>query len=124
MTLETLLVLGLASWCAAHLLVNERGFLAVFERLRRLAGVQQEEQSRTVGSGTNLHSYTVTECRGNNELAKMLCCVYCTGTWTSAAVLALWIIGTGLHLSLAEAVVRWLAIAALCIVCEKVNRYV
>lgn len=120
MTLETLIVLGLASWCAAHLLVNERGFLAVFERLRRLAGVRQVEVERMAGT----QAYTAVECQGNNEVARMLCCVYCTSVWTSAAVLSLWIIGTGLHLSLAEAVVHWLAIAALCMFAEKVNRYV
>lgn len=121
MTLETLIVLGLASWCAAHLLVNMRGFLAVFERLRTLAGVYTVTNVRQIPGGV---SYESTECAGNNEFSKMLCCVYCTSVWTSAGALALWIIGTGLHLSLAEAVVHWLAIAALCMFAEKVNRYV
>lgn len=120
MTLETLIVLALAAWRLAHLLVNERGFLAIGERVRTLAGVRQAEVQRMAGN----QSYTTTECQGDNEIARMLCCVYCTSVWTSAMVLWWWVIGTGISLSFAEAVVHWLAIAALCIVCEKVNRYV
>lgn len=120
MTLETLVILALAAWRIAHLLVNERGILAVGERIRALAGVRQVKLTHTT---PDKRQYETTECAGDTEIGKMLCCVYCTGFWTAGAVLALWCIGTGYTLSFAEAVVNWFAIAALCIVCEKVNRY-
>jgi hypothetical protein len=121
MRLELAFVLALAAWRVAHMLVNERGILAISERIRTLAGVYTVTKQHTLPGG---QQYESAECAGDNELAKMLCCVWCTSVWTSAGMLALWCVGTGLSLSLAEAVVWWLAIAALCIVCEKVNRYV
>lgn len=121
MTLDVLLILALASWRVAHLLVNERGFLAVGERVRTLAGVYAVTRQHTLPGG---QSYESTDCAGDNEIARMLCCVYCSSVWTSAGVLLLWCVGTELRPSFAEAVVWWLATAALCMFAEKVNRYV
>lgn len=121
MTLETLVILALAAWRFAYLLVNERGFLGVGDLARLLAGVRQVKVERT---GYNNLPYETTECQADNEIGRMLCCVYCTSVNTSLLALLLWCIGTGLRPSVAEAVVWWFATAALCIVCEKVNRYV
>lgn len=121
MTLEIAVILALAAWRVAHLLVNERGLLAIGERVRTLAGVYTVTKQHTLPGG---QAYESTECAGDNEVARMLCCVYCASFWLAVVMLALWCVGTGLHLSLAEAVVWWLAIATFCIVCEKVNRYV
>jgi hypothetical protein len=119
--LETLLILALAAWRVAHLLVNERGPLAIGDLARGLSGVRQVKVQRT---GYNNTPFETTECQADNEIGRMLCCIYCTSFWTSGMALALWCIGTGLTLSFAEAVVNWFAVAALCIVAEKVNRYV
>lgn len=121
MTLETLLILALAAWRVAHLLVNERGILGIGERVRALAGVHQVEVEHELPNG---QTFKTTECQANNETGKALCCIYCTSVWTSGVVLWWWIIGTGIRPSLAEAVVWWLAIAALSMFAEKVNRYV
>lgn len=121
MTLETLLIIALAAWRVAHLLVNERGLLAIGDIVRLLAGVRSMKVQRP---GFNNVPYETTECQSDNEVGKMLCCIMCTSVWTSGMALALWCIGTGASLSFAEAVVNWFAVAALCIVCEKVNRYV
>lgn len=121
MTLETLLIVALAAWRFAYLLVNERGPLAIGDMVRLLAGVRVETVER---AGYNNTTYQTTECASDNEVGKMLCCIYCTSFWTSGMVLCWWCIGTGITLSFAEAAVNWFAVAALCIVCEKVNRYV
>lgn len=120
MTLEALLICALAGWRVAHMLVNERGILGIGERIRRLTGVQTVNVERTVGTQT----YTTSECTGNNEIARMLCCLWCTSVWTALLALLLWIVGTGITLSWGEAIVDWFAVATLSLVCEKVNRYV
>jgi hypothetical protein len=119
MTLTALVVCALAAWRVAHLLVNERGPFAIGEIVRGLFGVRQVKGERTVG----IQTYTTTECQGDNEVARMLCCIYCTSVWTSALAAWFWIIGTAITPSFAEALVDWFAIATLCIVVEKVNRY-
>lgn len=121
MTLTALVICALAAWRLAHLLVNERGPLAVGELVRSLFGARQVKVQHETPNGT---PYFSTECQGNNEIARMLCCIYCTSVWTSALALALYIAGTGLALSAAEAIVDWFAVATLCIVVEKINRYV
>lgn len=124
MSLTALVICALAAWRVANVLVNERGPFAIGEIVRVLAGVQQTERSHTVGSGPHMQTYATTECRGNNEIARMLCCIYCCSFWTSGIALTLWIFGAGVNLPSAEAIVDWFAIATLCIVVEKVNRYV
>lgn len=121
MTLEMLVILALAAWRVAHLLVNERGVLGIGERVRALAGVHQVEVEHELPNG---QTFKTMECQARSEIGKALCCIYCTAFWTSGGVLVLWCIGTGLHPSLAEAVVHWLAIAALSMFAEKINRYV
>lgn len=121
MTLETLLILALAAWRVAHLLVNERGPLAIGEHLRTRAGVELVKTQHTLPGG---QTYETAECQGQNEIARMLCCIYCTSFWTSLLAVWWYWIGAGPTLSFTEATIDWFAVAALCIVAEKVNRYV
>lgn len=113
MSLLDVLMCGLAAWRLAYLLTSERGMFGLGALIRRVVGVQMVTVDKSVGS----HAYSVPECEGGNEIAKMLCCVYCTGVWTAALVLLCWMNGL-------QVVVYLLAIAALVIFAEKANRYV
>lgn len=114
MTLEMLVICALAAWRVAHLLVNERGPLAIGEHLRTLAGVQQVTVQRP---GYNNVPYETTECVASNEVGQMLCCIYCANFWTACLMFALW-------------QTEWRAIVYLCCIwaagafAEKANRYV
>lgn len=121
MSLETLLIIALAAWRVAHLVVNERGLLGIGDMVRTLAGVRSVKVPHTLPGG---QTFETVECRADNEVGRMLCCIYCTSFWTAGMALVGWCIGTGLRPSVAEAVAYWFAIAALCMFAEKVNRYV
>jgi hypothetical protein len=69
-----LLIVSLAGWRIASLLVEENGPFEIFAKLRDVAGVQFDERG---------------ERYANNEFGKMLCCIWCTSVWTCAAMLAM-----------------------------------
>ena len=81
------LVIGvLACWRVSLLLTQETGPWEILARLRDRVGVHYNEYH---------------ECEGTNELAKALCCVYCTSVWVSV------ILTVGMRLPW----LYWLAIA-------------
>lgn len=68
--LTAVLVIGLAAWRTASLLVNEDGPWSVFQRIRQWCGV-----------------YRTGEL---NVVAMALLCVWCTSIWTALALSLLW----------------------------------
>lgn len=78
------LVLALAAWRLAHLLVEEDGPGHVFSWLRRTAGIE------VVTAVTEHGLQTGYSARG--PLAEGLLCVWCVSVWTAA----FFVIGTGL----------------------------
>lgn len=111
--LEALFIVALAAWRLAHLLVNERGLFGIGDMVRVLAGVQQVTVQRT---GYNKVPYETTECASDNEVGKMLCCIYCANFWTAILMLVLWNAG-------AQIVVYLCCIWAIGAFAEKANRY-
>jgi len=63
------LIVGLAAWRVASLIVHEDGPLEIFDRLRRRAGVYAEGPL--------------------SQIATMLTCVWCVSIWTALALWAL-----------------------------------
>lgn len=65
MSISDMLILALATWRLAYMLVYEDGLFDVFDRIRRVA---------------------------NNREAtgKLLSCVWCCSVWTAGGVLLLW----------------------------------
>lgn len=65
MSINDALILALAAWRLAYMLVYEEGLFEVFDRMRRVAN--------------------------NWETAgKLLSCVWCCSVWTAAGLLLLW----------------------------------
>lgn len=75
MDLSTLLILILATWRLSSLLVNEAGPLDMFDRLRHLAGVRQNEYGVIYAA---------------NVAGRALTCVWCTSVWTGLGVFLFW----------------------------------
>ncbi len=69
---ETVLIVGLASWRIANMLVDEDGPFDIFERLRQAAGLRPGEV--------------------NGFLPELLSCIWCTSVWTTVLVFLLWVI--------------------------------
>lgn len=64
---SNILVLGLASWRLSHALVNEVGPFRIFSRIRKLAGITNDDDGYPLSwSGDNL-----------------LSCVWCTSFWVT-----------------------------------------
>ena len=105
------LILGLAAWRLASLLVAEQGPGGLFARLRYAAGLRQ-----TVVSAPGQEPQIATVA--GNWLAEGLTCVWCVSVWTAA----LFVVG-GLvpYLSvLLYWLARLLAVSALAIVVHEV----
>lgn len=64
------ILIGLAGWRVAHLLVNEDGPALIFERLREWAGLKPGQVS--------------------GFFPTLFTCVYCMSVWTSTFMFALW----------------------------------
>jgi len=71
------LVFGLATWRASSLLVNEDGPWKVFFRLRKLAGIQHDEDGKPL-------------MIPDRFLAGILSCVWCCSMWTATGWLLFW----------------------------------
>jgi hypothetical protein len=82
-TLTDLVILALASWRLAYMLVEEAGPFEVFSRLRYRAGVRsvvtRDNAGQPVGSRTAL-----------NTLAEGLTCVWCVSVWAALVLLIPW----------------------------------
>lgn len=88
MTLPDLLILALATWRFAYMLVKEDGPGQCFTRLRKRVGVfEMDKQDPTKGM--------VTERLARNGIAEMFLCVNCMSVWTAA--LCLVVINTPLY---------------------------
>lgn len=68
MSAITFLILALATWRVASLLVNEEGPFSVFLRLRRLAGIQYDPMGEI-------------EVVPDKFFAGVLSCVWCCSVW-------------------------------------------
>lgn len=76
MTIMDFVVLCLASWRLAHLLVKEDGPWRMFARLRKFAGVQSVTTITTQGVQTGYLA--------ENALAEGLLCIWCVSVWCAA----------------------------------------
>lgn len=80
MSLTEFLIVGLAVWRISSLLVHEDGPFDLLGKMRHSAGVRYDEHS---------------ERYGQNELANMLNCVWCTSFWVALIVVGLyWLVPT------------------------------
>ena len=76
MTLVEFLVLALATWRVSSMLVEEDGPFECLEKLRHWLGVRYDEQS---------YAY------GENELAKMLTCIWCVAPFVGLFWAIFWL---------------------------------
>ena len=76
------IVLILAAWRIAHLLVAEQGPWNVFGRMRRRAGIEQVIVQTPQGADIAYSART--------QLAEGLLCVWCVSVWTAALWMGLW----------------------------------
>lgn len=70
MTLETFVILALATWRVAHLLVDETGPFEIFDWLRAQFGIRVSEEGE----------FYLRE-GSDNQIGKMLLCLQCTSMW-------------------------------------------
>lgn len=70
MSTNDMLILALAAWRLAYMLVYEEGLFEVFDRIRRVANNWE-------------------------QAGKLLSCVWCCSVWTAAGMLLLWQFGVG-----------------------------
>ncbi|KKM96616.1 hypothetical protein LCGC14_1176320 [marine sediment metagenome] len=66
------IIIGLAAWRLASLLVFEDGPFAVFARLRQRVGLDDEGE---IG-----------------RVAELLSCIWCTGFWMAVIMAGLWVV--------------------------------
>lgn len=105
---ETLLVLfaacTLAVFRLAFMLVYEDGFLHIFARLRRWAGVIVVEK---VVRDTLGNEQRQKEAHATNPFGEILMCYYCTSVWVALPFSAPF----GVLLGIPAAILAWLALA-------------
>jgi hypothetical protein len=77
MTPLTFLVLGLATWRVASLLVNESGPFHVFTKIRKLAGIQHDSNEKAL-------------IVPDRFLAGVLSCVWCCSIYVGFFWLIFW----------------------------------
>lgn len=70
-------LLCLATWRLSSLLVNESGPFDMFLRVRKLAGIEHDDEKKP----TIIH---------DRFFAGLLSCVWCTSIWVGAAMTAAW----------------------------------
>lgn len=81
MSLSALLILILATWRLSSLLVDERGPLDVFVRIRELAGIQHDESKKP---------FLYPE----RFFAQLLSCIWCISIWVAGGwSLAYYLVG-------------------------------
>jgi hypothetical protein len=78
MTLITFLVLGLATWRIASLLVNEAGPFHVFTKIRKLVGIQHDSDEKIL-------------MVPDRFLAGVLSCVWCCSMYVGFFWLIAWL---------------------------------
>jgi hypothetical protein len=109
-TLESIIVCGLAGWRLAYFLVNERGLFNIGGLIRYMAGMRTEQRK------IEAHNITVPVQVPHGELARMLECVWCTSAWTGVLMFFVW------HSP--YVIVVWLfAIAAVSVLANKVSEH-
>jgi len=70
-----ILLIGLAAWRLAHMLVKEDGPFEMFSKLRKLVGIEQI----VVRDGDKVD----VALTAKNTLAEGLLCVWCVSVWTA-----------------------------------------
>lgn len=115
------LLFALAIYRLTRLLTVEHGFLGVFDRIRRRAGITYVTEDRR-----NLYGIVepVEVPTANNLIGEILMCFYCTSVWVSmpfAAYLATTMPGGHILLVLAWWIVFVLALSAASLVVRKVG---
>lgn len=103
MTITELVVIALAAWRLAFMLVKEDGPAHVFGRTRRWVGVRMKLPSDPAGREMPY---------GLNPLADLFCCIYCMSVWTAA-------LNWGLLQTLAAPVVYILAASGLALMAQR-----
>lgn len=113
MTLESVILCGLAGWRLAYFLVNERGLFNIGGLIRYMAGLRTINRTRDTPNG----KITVPTRIAYGELARMLECVWCTSFWCALLMYVVW--------QSPFAIVVWLfAIAAVSVLVHKVIEHV
>ena len=104
MTFLDFTILALAVWRLSSLLVDENGPGGIFERFRHDVGVRQDELTGI--------------WYGENHIAELLTCVWCTSIWISliaAALYGIW------HLTVVVLCTPFALSAAACIISDWVD---
>lgn len=78
--IEQLLIVGLAGWRLAFLLVTEDGPFDVFERLRRRVGVPPRGEPFAIDGAAGLRHF----------VPQLFMCVFCMSFWQTGLALATW----------------------------------
>lgn len=73
----TFIILALATWRISSLLVNEAGLWEVFFRIRKLAGIEHDENGKV---------WIVPE----RFFAQLLSCVWCASLWVGVGWTVAW----------------------------------
>lgn len=87
----TFLVISLAVWRIANMLVNEQGPSNIFEQLRYRAGVRIDPDNPEVAYAENPNSFTAT----------LFLCLYCMSVWVAIPFFLLCLFWTDLAFILA-----------------------
>lgn len=77
MDISEFIILSLATWRISSMWVEEEGPFCIFEKLRRLLGVRQDEDG---------YSY------GINEIGHTLSCIWCTSIWVALGWFLAWLL--------------------------------
>ncbi len=76
--IEPAILIGLASWRVASLVVSEQGPFDIFQRIRiGIFGIEHDDGGRIVAVPDNV-------------FARLVSCVWCFGLWSTPAVYGLW----------------------------------
>lgn len=78
MEINTIVILGLATWRISSLLVNENGPFHVFRKIREMAGIKYQDDFKYLVPST--------------FFAELLDCVWCSSVWVSFFVAALYFV--------------------------------
>ncbi|MHC4748322.1 MAG: DUF1360 domain-containing protein [Planctomycetota bacterium] len=99
--LAALISLGLATWRVSSLLVSEAGPLDILAKFRFFIGIRYDELSEPVG---------------NNVIADLFTCVWCTSVWVGLLFAITWYINA----SIAFAISLPFALSTIAIIVDRI----
>lgn len=79
MSIELIVLLGLATWRVSSMIVNESGPFDVFLKLRSLAGIKHDENGKQMEVPSMF-------------FAQLFSCVWCSSMWVAAFWVLAWYI--------------------------------